>query len=57
MKIIGMKILKFIKEINKKTNCSFKELYEKTLTKENKIKELGYNLETTTWENYWKKNK
>jgi len=41
-------------EINKKTNCSFKELYEKTLIKENKIKELGYNLETI-WENDWKK--
>ena len=41
-------------EINKKTNCSFKELYEKTLIKENKIKELGYNLKTI-WENDWKK--
>jgi predicted nucleic-acid-binding Zn-ribbon protein len=41
-------------EINKKTNCSFKELYEKTLIKEVKIKELGYNLEVI-WENKWKK--
>jgi len=41
-------------EINKKTNCSFKELYEKTLIKENKIKELGYNL-IIIWENDWKK--
>jgi predicted nucleic-acid-binding Zn-ribbon protein len=41
-------------EINKKTNCSFKELYEKTLIKENKIKELGYNLEII-WEKDWKK--
>ena len=41
-------------EINKKTNCSFKELYEKTLIREKKIKELGYNLEVM-WENYWKK--
>jgi predicted nucleic-acid-binding Zn-ribbon protein len=41
-------------EINKKTNCSFKELYEKTLIKENKIKELGYNL-VIIWEKDWKK--
>jgi hypothetical protein len=41
-------------EINTKTNCSFKELYEKTLIKENKIKELGYNL-VVIWENKWKK--
>ena len=41
-------------EINKITNCTYNELYEKTLIKENKIKELGYNLETI-WENDWKK--
>jgi hypothetical protein len=41
-------------EINTKINCSFKELYEKTLIKENKIKELGYNLEII-WEKDWKK--
>jgi predicted nucleic-acid-binding Zn-ribbon protein len=41
-------------DINKKTNCSFKELYEKTIIKEEKIKELGYNLEVI-WENKWKK--
>ena len=41
-------------EINKKTNCSFKELYEKTIIKEEKIKELGYNL-VIIWENKWKK--
>jgi hypothetical protein len=41
-------------EINKKTNCSFKELYDKTIIKEEKIKELGYNLEVM-WENKWKK--
>jgi hypothetical protein len=41
-------------KINKITNCTYKELYEKTLIKENKIKDLGYNLETI-WENDWKK--
>ena len=41
-------------EINKKTNCSFKELYEKTIIREEKIKELGYNL-VIIWENDWKK--
>ena len=41
-------------DINKKTNCSFKKLYEKTIIKEEKIKELGYNLEVM-WENKWKK--
>ena len=41
-------------EINKKTNCSFKELYDKTIIKEEKIKELGYNLEIM-WENKWNK--
>jgi len=41
-------------KINTKTNCSFKELYEKTLIKENKIKELGYNL-VIIWEKDWKK--
>jgi predicted nucleic-acid-binding Zn-ribbon protein len=41
-------------DINKKTNCSFKELYDKTLIREKKIKELGYNLEVI-WENKWKK--
>ena len=41
-------------EINKITNCSFKELYEKTLIKEEKIKELGYNL-VIIWEKDWKK--
>ena len=41
-------------EINKITNCSYKELYEKTLIRENKIKELGYNL-ITIWEQDWKK--
>ena len=41
-------------DINKITNCSFKELYDKTLIREEKIKELGYNLEVM-WENKWKK--
>ena len=41
-------------EINKITNCTYNELYEKTLIRENKIKELGYNLKTI-WENDWKK--
>jgi hypothetical protein len=33
---------------------TYNELYEKTLIRENKIKELGYNLKTI-WENDWKK--
>ena len=41
-------------EINNVTNCSFQELYDKTIVKEEKIKELGYNLEVM-WENKWKK--
>jgi ribosomal protein L36 len=41
-------------EINKKTNCTFQELYEKTIIKEEKIKELGYNL-IVIWEYDWKK--
>ena len=34
---------------------NYKELYDKTLIRDNKIKELGYNL-VTIWENDWKKN-
>ena len=41
-------------DINKKTNCSFQKLYEKTIIKETKIKELGYNL-VVIWENKWDK--
>ena len=41
----------YINEITKKT---FKELYDKTLIRENKIKELCYNL-VTIWEYDWKK--
>jgi len=33
---------------------TYKELYDKTLIRDNKIKELGYNL-VTIWENDWKK--
>jgi len=40
-----------INEIIKKT---FKELYDETLIRENKIKDLGYNL-VTIWEYDWKK--
>lgn len=40
--------------INNTTHCTFGELYEKTLTKENKIRELGYNL-VIMWEYDWKK--
>ncbi len=39
-------------EINKTTKCTFGELYQKTLEKEQKIKDLGYNL-VTIWENDW----
>ncbi len=39
--------------INKTTNCTFGELYEKTLEKELKIYELGYKL-ITIWEYEWK---
>ena len=46
---------KFISsEINKTTNCSFGELYQKTLEKENYIKNLGFNL-ITIWESDWNK--
>jgi hypothetical protein len=41
-------------DINIITKCTYKELYDKTLIRENKIKELGYNL-ITIWENDWKK--
>jgi len=41
-------------DINKIINLTYKELYDKTLIKEKKIKELGYNLEVI-WENKWKK--
>jgi hypothetical protein len=33
---------------------TYKELYEKTLIRENKIRDLGYNL-ITIWEYDWKK--
>ena len=41
--------------INEITKLTYKELYDKTLIRDNKIKELGYNL-VTIWENDWKKN-
>ena len=39
-------------EINKLCKATHGELYQKTLEKENKIKELGYNLEVM-WESDW----
>ena len=39
-------------DINKKTNKSFKELYDNTLKKKQKCKELGYNY-VEIWENDW----
>jgi hypothetical protein len=41
-------------DFNEITKCKYKELYDNTLIRENKIKELGYNL-ITIWENDWKK--
>ena len=41
-------------DINEIVKCTYRELYDKTLSRENKIKELGYNL-VTIWENDWKK--
>jgi hypothetical protein len=41
-------------DINEITKMTYKELYDKTLIRENKIKGLGYNL-VTIWENDWKK--
>ena len=41
-------------DINEKSKKTFKELYDETLIRENKIKELGYNL-VTIWEYDWKK--
>ena len=44
---------KFIEtEINKTTKCSFGELYQKTIDKENYIKNMGFNL-ITIWESDW----
>jgi len=46
----------YIYDVNEKTyfNKTFGELYEKTLKKEQQIKELGYNL-VVMWENDWDK--
>ena len=41
-------------DINEITKKTFKDLYDETLIRENKIKELGYNL-VVIWENDWKK--
>ena len=41
-------------DINEQSKKTFKELYDETLIRENKIKELGYNL-VTIWEYDWKK--
>ena len=40
-------------EINKRCNKTFKELYDKTVKKENIFRSLGYNL-VVMWENDWK---
>lgn len=39
-------------EINKKTKCTFGELYKKTLQREKRIKDMGFNL-ITIWESDW----
>jgi hypothetical protein len=39
-------------EINKTTNCTFRELYEKTMKKESELKKLGYNV-VSMWEREW----
>jgi predicted nucleic-acid-binding Zn-ribbon protein len=39
-------------EFNKTTKCTFGELYQKTLDKEQQIKDMGFNL-VTMWENDW----
>jgi hypothetical protein len=41
-------------DINTITKCTYKELYEKTLKKEERLKNLGYNL-VVIWEYDWKK--
>jgi len=41
-------------DINIITKCSYKELYEKTLKKEEMLKKLGYNL-VVIWEYDWRK--
>jgi hypothetical protein len=41
-------------KINKTTKCSFGELYQKTLIREQRIKMLGYNL-VVMWEDKWNK--
>jgi hypothetical protein len=39
-------------EINKRTKCTFGKLYEKTLKREQQIKDMGFNL-ITIWESDW----
>ena len=39
-------------EINKTTKCTFGELYQNTLNKEQQIRDLGFNL-ITIWESDW----
>jgi G:T-mismatch repair DNA endonuclease (very short patch repair protein) len=41
-------------EFNKTTNCTFGDLYQKTLEREQQIKDLGYNL-VVMWEYDWNK--
>lgn len=41
-------------EFNKNTNCSFGELYDKTIKRQKLIKDMGYNL-VVMWECDWKK--
>jgi predicted nucleic-acid-binding Zn-ribbon protein len=43
-----------LQDYNKTTNCSYGELYEKTIIKEKMIKEFGYNL-VVMWEYDWDK--
>lgn len=40
--------------INQSTNCTFGELYQRTIDREQQIRDLGYNL-ITIWENDWNK--
>ena len=41
-------------DLNELTKCTYKQLYDNTLIRENKIKDLGYSL-VVIWENDWKK--
>ncbi len=43
-----------LEDLNKTTNKTYGELYNNTIIRENKIKDLGYNLEVM-WESKWNK--